>query len=141
MIEFIRDVKDDTVDAIENIKNEPITSLGYIIPTFVSLVAVIGFMVAYIIFIANGGYLRQVDLLRELNFESILNTFSWGTIGVVLKGFLPIFEGVFIIIESIFIVIAFFMEESTFRRILLSINMIVIGFILAFFLVCFMGRC
>lgn len=139
MIEFLSDFKDDTIDAIENIKDEPIQSLAYIIPVFVSMVAIIGFLVAYIIFMVNGGYSRQVDLFQEKNFEAILQTFSWGTISVVLKGFLPIFEGIFLIIQLVFLVITFYLEESGFRKVLITINFVIMGLVLAFFLFALWG--
>ena len=133
MIDFLSDFKDDTIEAIENILDEPIQSLAYIIPAVVSLAAIIGFFVAYIPFVVNGGYPEQMEILEGKKFETIFDLLTWGNIGVVLKGFLPIFEGILLIIDLLLVIISFFLEEDILKKILLTINLIVMGIVAEYF--------
>ena len=62
-----RKAKDKITDAIKDFKKDPITNLGIIFPVLTGVVAGIGFVIALIMFIQNGGFTTQIDTIKDGN--------------------------------------------------------------------------
>ena len=79
-----RKAKDKITDAIKDFKKDPITNLGIIFPVLTGVVAGIGFVIALIMFIQNGGFTTQIDTIKDGNIYGEGSGFTTGIVSVLV---------------------------------------------------------
>ena len=87
---FIEDAIGGMFDAINDFRTNPLDSLGKLIPIAIGTVALIGFAIAYIIFIVKGGYTAQVSIFKSQGMDGVEEAFTEGTVHIIYHGIVSI---------------------------------------------------
>ena len=136
IINFIKNTVNRTVESIREFKYTPLLSIGQIIPVVIGLTAFVGFVIAYVMFIANGGYVIQVNALKAEGFSGIEKIFTKGTSLFSFQSAIHIIVNVLLAMQFIVLLIVYFSEASIIRKIVtafdLTVIILAIGIILVF---------
>ena len=136
VINFIKNTVNRTVESIREFKYTPLLSIGQIIPVVIGLTALVGFVIAYVMFIANGGYVIQVNALKAEGFSGIEKIFTKGTSLFSFQSAIHIIVNVLLAMQFIVLLIVYFSEASIIRKIVtafdLTVIILAIGIILVF---------
>lgn len=117
LLKFIKKQKSKTINSINTLKQNPLDSLGQIIPVLLTLTSFIGLITAYIIFIVKGGYSHQVELLKTNGINGLEEAFTFGTVSLIVKGVVPIIIGMLSLCEFIVVLIKLFTAEHKILKI------------------------
>lgn len=144
VIDFIVNVKNKIIFAIKNFKKNPIDSLGVLLPVLIVLVGFVFFMISYISFLMDGGYTKQIEIINA-GGEEVLSRAENISIPY-LRNFYDnqslVSDLIVLLLLGQFVVmmIAFFKRESRFLKVVMKIDLIVLGVgIIAVFIVTAMG--
>lgn len=122
--EFIQNIKYKTTYAIKSFHQNPLDSLGVLIPIAAGMVAFIGFIVAYILFIVNGGYATQIDLIKSNGVDGISQGFTTGTTNIIYGNIVGSIIKMALGIEFVILMITYFSRESNIKKILMVIDLV-----------------
>jgi hypothetical protein len=81
----MKELTEETIKKVKTLKQNPIGSLGFLIPEAMILLTVICSIYAYIAFIAQGGYSSQISLFQQNGFNGISKGFTSGTSGILVN--------------------------------------------------------
>lgn len=111
-------------DAILNFKSDPINNFTIIL-TFVSIaISFIGFIVAWIIFIASGGYGEQIETIKTLGiFSGSLKSFTSGTVHILYGDIVALLIIVLLSFEVILMFYQFFTHETKTKKIIMIVDL------------------
>ncbi|MCC3865672.1 hypothetical protein K0040_15520 [Terrisporobacter petrolearius] len=121
MISWCLKTKERFIGAVKNFKNDPINNLGIIFPVLALIAAILGFVVAYIIFIINGGYTNQISIIKNYGIKE---AFTSGTYYIIINGLVKNLILIFLTFELILVLMAFFKNASITKRAIMSIDLI-----------------
>lgn len=108
---MIKSVYEDLVDKIRGFRSDPVESLGFIIPYAIGLSALLVGIIAYIIFIVNGGYTAQIAAVEEYGiFAGYDKKFTVGTTGMIFSGVGGIIIAALVALEFILIMTYYFIQ-------------------------------
>ena len=75
-----------TIDSIKSFKEQPLNSLGQILPVGMVSTSLIGFLVAIIKFVLNGGFSKQISEIDRDFVNGISKGFTYGTSEILTSG-------------------------------------------------------
>ena len=119
----------DVIYAIAKLKENPMYGLGLLITTLALGISCIGFIIAYITFIVQGGYEIQIDIIRA---KDINGAFSDGTIGMLYHGVVGIATPILLLVALIYMLLYFFIKETVIKKVLIIFDIVLSGLIVAF---------
>lgn len=122
IFEWIGDTKDRMLDAIEDFGTDPLDSLGELIPIAMGGTALIGFVIAYIIFIVQGGYTTQVNIFQLKGMNGVEEAFTYGTVHIIYGKVVSSIINALFLGQIIVMMITFFANESKMMRIFAIID-------------------
>lgn len=126
--EFITENKDDTLSSIKNIKEQPLESLAQLFPVSMVCTSAIGFIVAIVKFIVEGGFSNQITAING----NISEGFTFGTTIILTSGVVPTIISIFLLAEVILLLILYFKTENKVKKIAvvicLGIGSVLFGF-------------
>ena len=123
MVKFIKNSYLETVCRIKNFKDDPIGSLNYLINVVVFLMAIIGGIVSYIVFITNGVYAEHIEIFKENGIGGMSEAFTFGTIACFTKGIPGIIAICLIITNIILSTIAYIKVSGIFKKVAIIIDL------------------
>ena len=126
IIFFVKNTVKRTFESIKQFKDDPFYSIGQIIPVLITLVAFVGCIVAFIMFISNGGYVKQINIIKMEGFSGIKNAITKGTVPFVYQSVIHIIVNVLLAIQFINVLIVYFYESSIIRRVVTIFDMVII---------------
>lgn len=115
--EFICDNKENTIYSIRNIKEQPLESLGKILPIGMVCTSVIGFIVAIIMFVANSGFANQISAISGDFFAGILEGFTSGTANILTSGTVSGIIFILLVVELVVMIISYMKTETKAKKI------------------------
>lgn len=118
--EFIKENIEETVTSVKLLKEQPLHSLGQILPVAMILLSILGFLIALIKFITQGGFSSQLSSLNNDFFQGVIEGFSLGTVNILTSGIIPSLILSIAIGEIIIIIISYFRTENRNKRILVG---------------------
>ena len=127
MISRIKDLATRTVEAVKNFTNHQVENLGFLIPMAICLTSIVSAVVSYIIFIVQGGYTSQIDLSRQYKLDGILMGFTFGNSHLLISDIVPKIILVLFAAEIIILLIAYFIEVKRAKRIVMIVDLVIIG--------------
>lgn len=86
MKKFKTNLYQEIVKQIKNFKDSPLENLCYLINVVGFLMAIVGGIVSYVIFITNGVYAEHVAILKENGIGNMKEAFTSGTVSYFTKG-------------------------------------------------------
>ncbi|MBB2182797.1 hypothetical protein H0486_07900 [Lachnospiraceae bacterium MD1] len=119
-------------NSVRNFKVNPIDNLAVIIPALIVLTMVIGWIVAFIMFIVDGGYLKQITQIRlsGFGFDGVKKSLTNGTIHILYGSFVGTIVKVLLCSQSIIILISFFKKATKVKRVIMIIDLVIAGIII-----------
>lgn len=131
--EFITENKDDTLSSIKNIKERPLESLAQLFPVSMVCTSAVGFIVAIVMFIVEGGFSNQIRAaIKGDFFGGISEGFTSGTTLILTSGVVSKIISVFLLAEIIVLVILYFKTESKVKKIVAGICLGIGGVLFGF---------
>lgn len=113
-------------------KKQPLDSLGHLLPIGMIGTSAIGFIVAIVIFILQGGYTAQVSAIKGNIIGGLEKSFTSGTASLLVEGIVPGIISILLIAELTILVISYFRTETTAKKIFISIflgiSVLILGF-------------
>lgn len=119
----------DTKKSILQFKEAPLNSMGQILPVAMMCTSLIGVIIAWILFITNGGYSEQLAKLNGDFLNGISEGFTVGTTNILTSGYIPIIISVFAVTEMIVLFVSYIKTESKVKKIIASICFSVSGLV------------
>lgn len=126
----VKELSEKIVDSIKNFTNSPVESLGLLIPATMVIITVVSGLVGYIRFIVQGGYLNQVNLIKELGIGGILKGFTTGSSGILMSGSVAKVIWILFLIQMIVMLISYFLSAGKIKRIIMIVDLVVIGLLI-----------
>lgn len=127
-----------TSASIKSFKEQPLNSLGQLIPMGIVTTSVVGFIVSIIIFAIAGGYSNQIAAIIGGSFSEISESFTSGTLNDLMSGIVPTIISILLIAELLVLIISYYKTEGKVKKIIVSICLgigivlfCIAGFILA----------
>jgi hypothetical protein len=127
---FVIENKDDTISSIKNLKEQPLESLAQLFPISMVCTSVVGFIVAIVIFIVEGGFSNQIISIKGDFFGFV--GFTFGTTSILTSGVVSTIISVFILAEIVVLVISYFKTESKAKKIAVGICLGIGGVLFGF---------
>lgn len=127
MFGFIKMVVRETKESVRTIKYNPLNSLGQLIPVAMGLISFISFVVAYICFIAGGGYSEQIELIKAQGVDGTEEAFTYGTVNILSKGVVPTILNILFLLQIVVMIVTYMRHESKRMKILALVDLIVMG--------------
>lgn len=125
---MIRKIFKSTKDSITNFTSNPINSLGFLIPDCIGLSSLISGIVLYVKFILNGGYVNQINAIKEFGiFDGYDRKFTSGTFGVIYAGVTGKIILALVCIEFVLMMINYFRASSKAKRIVMIVDLVIMG--------------
>lgn len=119
--EFFRKNVEATTASIKFFNEQPLNSLGQIIPVGMVVASMVGFIVAIIKFIIAGGFSNQITALKGDFFGGISEGFTSGTASVLTSGIVSTIISILLFVELLVLVISYYKTESKAKKIVASI--------------------
>lgn len=127
-----------TTASIRLFNEQPLNSLGQIIPVGMVVASMVGFIIAIIKFIIASGFSNQITALKGDFFVGISEGFTSGTASVLTSGIVSTIISILLFIELFVLIISYYKTESKAKKIVASICLGigtvlfgVVGFVLA----------
>lgn len=125
---MIKYIYEESKRAIKNMPSDPVNSLGYLLPVLTGLLTFISGLVAYVRFIAEGGYTRQIRVTKELGlFGGYSEKFTTGTTGMITAGTISKIILVLVCAELVLSVINYFKNTGKVKRIGMITALVIMG--------------
>jgi hypothetical protein len=119
--EFFRKNVEATTASIKFINEQPLNSLGQIIPVGMVVASMVGFIVAIIKFIIAGGFSNQITSLKGDFFGGISEGFTSGTASVLTSGIVSTIISILLFAELLVLIISYYKTENKAKKIVASI--------------------
>ena len=119
--EFFRKNVEATTASIKFINEQPLNSLGQIIPVGMVVASMVGFIIAIIKFIIAGGFSNQITSLKGDFFGGISEGFTSGTASVLTSGIVSTIISILLFVELLVLIISYYKTESKAKKIIASI--------------------
>lgn len=129
--EFVTENKYDTISSIKNIKEQPLESLAQIFPVSMVCTSAVGFIVAIVMFIVEGGFSNQITAIKD-DLGGISEGFTFGTASILTSGVVSTIISVFLLAEIVVLVISYFKTESKAKKIAVGICLGIGGVLFGF---------
>ena len=126
----IKDLPSRTVESVKGFTNDPINSLGFLIPMAMVLVSLISGFVGYVMFIVHGGYSQQVSYIKESGTNGISHGFTSGTTELLISGIIPKVIWLLFLAQLIIMLIAYFKAAGKVKRIIMIVDLIILVLII-----------
>lgn len=102
---FAKQNAEATVSSIKHFKEQPLNSLGQLLPIGIICTSATGFVVSLIQFAALGGLSSQISMLKANPVDNLSQSFTSGTVGTLISGAVPlIITALFIAELTVFII-------------------------------------
>lgn len=111
---------DQTVNALKHYKQFPTQNLCVIFSSAGCLVSMVGVIIAFISFIARGGYLNQIKAIKE---TGVNEAFTRGNVAMLSDGVIGSIAMMCIVAGLVFLIITFFQNTYSVKRILMLIDL------------------
>lgn len=121
-----QNIKDKITDVVKRIKENPIDNLCLILPKLAVATSIVGFVIALIIYIAQGGYGTQINLIKS---TGIMSSFSRGTTSIIYGNIIGLTVKVFLTLNLILLMVALFKQSSKVKKAIMIVNFLLIGII------------
>jgi len=119
--EFVKKNIDATITSLQFFKEQPLNSLGQLIPVGMVTASIVGFVVAIIKYVLVGGFDNQVAALKGDCFGGILEGFTSGTANVLTSGIVSAIISILLLAELLVLIISYYKTESKSKKIIASI--------------------
>lgn len=119
--EFIRKNTKATTASIKYFNEQPLNSLGQLIPTGIVTTSMVGFIVAIVKFVISGGFTNQITVLKGDFYGGISEGFTFGTVSVLTSGIVSTVISILLLAELIVLIISYYKTESKVKKIIASI--------------------
>ncbi len=119
--EFFRKNVEATTASIKFFNEQPLNSLGQIIPVGMVVASMVGFIVAIIKFIIAGGFSNQITSLKGDFFGGISEGFTSGTASVLTSGIVSTIISILLFAELLVLIISYYKTENKAKKIVASI--------------------
>ena len=119
--EFFRKNVEATTASIKFINEQPLNSLGQIIPVGMVVASMVGFIIAIIKFIIAGGFSNQITSLKGDFFGGISEGFTSGTASVLTSGIVSTIISILLFAELLVLIISYYKTENKAKKIVASI--------------------
>ena len=86
IINFIKITTNRFTDAIGNFKDDPLSSSGIILPIIIEIMSFISCVIAYIMFVYDGAYVRQIETIKELGTDGITEALTSEAMHIITQG-------------------------------------------------------
>ena len=120
---FVNDIRRKFEGTIKSFKDNPIENLGVLLPTLSVLTAIIGFIVAYILFIVQGGYATQVNVIKADGMRVISNAFTSGTTSIIYGNIVGTIIKLLFILEFVLMLGFFFIKVHIVKRVIMIVDL------------------
>lgn len=108
-----------TIDSIKAFIKTPLNAAAHLIPIAMTLTALVGFVVALVRFATKGGFVNQVNLVKELGAQAGAQAgFTLGTVNIMFKRMVPIVVCSLLLLEIVVLVLSYFKTESKTKAII-----------------------
>ena len=107
-----------TQESIKCFKEQPFLSLGQLIPVGMVMTSTIGFIVAIVMFIFEGGISNQISGIKSDLWKGVSNGFTYGTSSVLTSGVVSTIVLLLLLVELIVLVITYCKSENKTKRII-----------------------
>ena len=104
--EFIRKNTKATTASIKYFNEQPLNSLGQLIPTGIVTTSMVGFIVAIVKFVISGGFTNQITVLKGDFYGRISEGFTFGTVSVLTSGIVSTVISILLLAELIVLIIS-----------------------------------
>lgn len=123
----MREIYKQIKEKIINFTTDPIGVLAFLTPLVIVLISFISGIVAYIRFIVSGGYITQIDYVKEEGFfGNIEDRFLKGTTGDINSGIIGKIILILVLIELILLIVSYFRDRGMVRKIVMIVDLILI---------------
>lgn len=119
--EFIKENTEETKVSIKYFKEQPLNSLGQLIPVGMVVTSIVGFVVAIIKFVISGGFSNQISAIKGDFFGGISEGFTSGTASVLTSGVVLTIISILLLAELLVLIISYCKTESKVKKIIASI--------------------
>lgn len=119
--EFCRKNVEATTASIKFFNEQPLNSLGQIIPVGMVVASMVEFIVAIIKFIIADGFSNQITALKGDFFGGISEGFTSGTASVLTSGIVSTIISILLFVELLVLIISYYKTESKAKKIVASI--------------------
>lgn len=133
MLNVIKSISKRTVNAIKKFKENPISNLAYLVVIAIVLTATISGIISYIMFIVKGGYVQQIELVKNNGLDGISDGFTKGTIGEITSGLSGEIMCGLVLVEFIVMLIRYFINSNKTKRVILIIDLILCVIVIGLF--------
>ena len=121
MKEFVRKNAKETTTSIKFFSEQPLNSLGQLIPVGMVALSMVGFIVAIIKFVIGGGYSNQIMALKWDFFGGISEGFTSGTASILTSGIVSTIVSILLLAELLILIVSYYRTESKTKKIIASI--------------------
>lgn len=119
----------DTKKSILQFKGTPLNSMGQMFPVAMMCTSLVGMVIAWVLFVINGGYSEQISKLNGDLLNGISEGFTVGTTYILTSGYIPVIISVFAVAEMIILFVSYIKSESKEKKIIASICLAVSGLV------------
>lgn len=125
---MIKEIFERTTESIRDFKLNPIDNLGYLIPVLIGLITFVSGVAAYVKFIVDGGYVRQVSATKEFGlFDRYDEKFTSGTTGMITGGVIGRIILILVCVEFLLLMINYFRVSGKAKRIIMIVDLVILG--------------
>lgn len=131
MFNKVKSISERAVYSAKRFKEEPIRNLAYLLVIAMALTAIISGVVSYIMFVAQGGYSQQIELLKNSGFDGISAGFTNGTVGLIASGITSKVICGLVLAEFVVMMISYFKNNSKVKRIIMIVDLVFCAIVIA----------
>ncbi len=118
---FVTNNFEATTASVKFFKAQPLESIGQLLPVSIALTSICAFVVAFITYIVQGGFLNQISALRN----DFWNSLTYGTTNILVSGVVSKIIFVLLIAELIVMLLKYMKTEKMWKRITSGISLLV----------------
>ena len=128
LIDIVGDIIDETKYAIKNFKEQVFESISFLIIVMMGLVSVITGIVAFIMFIVQGGYGKQISFVKKNGiFGKFEERFTTGTVGMLYSDIVVNILLVLLCVTFVFLVINFYKNSGKVKKAIMVIDLFLLA--------------
>lgn len=131
MIAKVKDLVSRTGESIKGFGEDPINNLGFLIPMAICLTSIISGIVAYIMFIVNGGYTSQIGNIKSNGLDGLSDSLTGGTIKMMTTGITAKILLGLVLAELVVMLINYFKNKGKGMRITMIVDLAIVAIMVA----------
>ncbi|WP_350342326.1 hypothetical protein PRVXT_001553 [Proteinivorax tanatarense] len=124
-----RDTINKVKAALKEFNNDTLHSLGILLPALAVATSIVGFIVAFIINIVQGGYADQVALINVNGIAGITDAFSSGTTSILYGNLFGTTIKFLLTFQMIILLITFFSQATKTKKVIMIFDLSFIALI------------